>query len=51
VEKENKKKHICIECGQEFNPDEALFECYPNMCSYCTQEKIKNRYGYDGDLI
>ena len=51
MKKENKKKYICIECGQEFNPKEEIFEYYPNMCSYCTQERIKDQYGYEGDMI
>ena len=42
---------ICDYCGEEFEYENELFECATNICPHCYQEEIRERYGYEGDLI
>lgn len=44
-------KYICKSCGEEFDYDNALFECEPDMCEHCKQEQIRDDFGYDGDCL
>lgn len=40
----------CKECGEEFNINFDLLS-KANLCGRCSEERIKDAFGYDGDCI
>ena len=49
TEEKQMKKYLCRICGNEFDYDNAIFECKPDVCEYCTQEDIQDCFNYGNE--
>jgi len=49
--KENKenKENICVLCNEEIG--NSLFEHPPDICPTCYQDEIRDKFGYEGNLL
>ena len=48
---EEEKVMRCILCGVEFYDSDCLFEHSDEICPACWQEELREKYGYNGDII
>lgn len=43
------KLPICMECGEEYNPEIEMFAKYHkgNICQHCSRERYEDEIGYE----